>query len=99
MKLSQNWNQSPGASKAITVSMSSINTEDDLITDDKRINVVFTDQSTIENGKTPQAIQLTLNHEEASLFADRLLGKIDSNSLPEESNVGMGIEDFEGAST
>ena len=80
MKLSQNWNQSPGTSKAIDVAMSSINTEDDLITDDKRINVVFTDQDTVDNGKPPQAIQLTMDHNEAFLFAERLIGKIDGSA-------------------
>ena len=93
MNMSQNWSQSPNSSKQIDVSLSSISTEDDLITKNHKINIVFTDLSTTENGKIPQSFQVSMNHREAGDLAQRLFSKVDD--VPIDDNVGMGAEDLE----
>ena len=77
MNMSQNWSQSPNSSKQLDVSLSSISTEDDLITNNHKINIVFTDLSTTENGKIPQSFQVSMNHSEAGDLAQRLFSKVE----------------------
>lgn len=93
MKMSQNWSQSPNSSKQITVSLSSISTEDDLITNNNRINIIFTDYATSDNGKIPQSFQVSMDHKEAGDLAQRLFNKVEDTPIAD--NVGMGIEDLE----
>jgi len=93
MKMSQNWSQSPNSSKQLDVSLSSISTEDDLITNNNRINIVFTDLATTDNGKVPQSFQVSMDHNEAGDLAQRLFGKVED--VPIDDNVGMGAEDLE----